>query len=70
MMEEKQDLISAAAAAKQLNVSRATLSRLVREGRLGTYRIGHRTMFDQKILEEFKTAAYEPPRGGASALSA
>jgi excisionase family DNA binding protein len=70
MMEEKQNLISAAAAAKQLNVSRATLSRLVRDGRLGTYRIGHRTMFDQRILEEFKTAAYEPPRDGASAPSA
>ncbi len=69
-MEEKQSLFSAAAAAKKLNISRATLSRLVKLGRLGVYRVGHRTMFDQKILEDFKAASYEPPNDSAGLLSA
>lgn len=59
-MEEKETLLSAATAAKILNVSRTTLSRLVASGRLATYRIGHRTLFDQKLLDEFKASVLRP----------
>lgn len=59
-MEEKENLLSAATAAKILNVSRTTLSRLVASGQLATYRIGHKTLFDQKILDEFKASVLSP----------
>jgi excisionase family DNA binding protein len=62
-MEEQGNLISAATAAKRLNVSRTTLSRLVCSGRLAAYRIGHRTLFDQKMLEDFKASVLQPAEG-------
>lgn len=58
-MEEKQNLISAANAAKHLNISRTTLSRLIASGRLAAYRIGHRTLFDQQILDDFKASVLQ-----------
>ena len=67
---EKVNLISATEAAKRLNVSRSMLSRLVTSGRLGTYRIGDRTMFDEKILQDFKASVLVPARLDASALAA
>jgi excisionase family DNA binding protein len=69
-MEERYHLISAASAAKRLNISRATLSRLVKSRQLGTYRVGHRTMFDVRIIEEYKSAVLHPARHDAGALSA
>ena len=65
-MEEK-NLIPAAIAARELHISRATLSRLVKSRKLGAYRIGHKLMFDRQILEQFKAASYEPPLDGAGA---
>lgn len=69
-MVENDRLISAADAAKRLNISKAMLSRLVSSGRLGVYRIGHRTLFDEQIINEFKTAVFQPSRRAASASSA
>lgn len=69
-MEEKQNLLSAAAVAKRLNISRATLSRLVASGQLGVYRVGHKTMFDEQLLNEYKAAILQPRRNNARALSA
>jgi excisionase family DNA binding protein len=69
-MEEKVNLISAKDAAHRLNISRGMLSRLVSSGRLGVYRIGDRTLFDEQILEEFKAAVFEPPCDNARALAA
>lgn len=62
-MEESQNLLSAAAAARRLNISRATLSRLVASGQLGAYRVGRRTMFDEQLLNEFKASVLQPRRG-------
>lgn len=69
-MEEKINLISAKDAARRLNISRGMLSRLIKAGRLGVYRIGDRTLFDEKILEEFKQAVFEPPCDNERALAA
>jgi excisionase family DNA binding protein len=69
-MDKEMNLIPAKAAALELNISRATLSRLVKSRRLGAYRIGHKLMFDRKILEQFKAASYEPPQDGAGAPTA
>jgi excisionase family DNA binding protein len=69
-MEEKVNLISAKDAAHRLNISRGMLSRLVNAGRLGVYRIGDRTLFDEKILEEFKAAVFEPPCRSISKVAA
>lgn len=69
-MADNDRLISAADAAKRLNISKAMLSRLVSSGRLGVYRIGHRTLFDEQIIDDFKAAAYQPPRRPAGAASA
>jgi excisionase family DNA binding protein len=63
-MEEKESLISAATAAKRLNISRSTLSRLAKSGRLAVYRVGHRMLFDEKILEEFKASVLTPAQQG------
>jgi excisionase family DNA binding protein len=69
-MEEKVNLISAKDAAQRLNISRGMLSRLIKSGRLGVYRIGDRTLFDEKILEEFRAAVFQPPCLNASAIAA
>lgn len=69
-MEANDRLISAADAAKRLNISKAMLSRLISSGRLGVYRIGHRTLFDEQIIDDFKTAVFQPPRRTASTASA
>ncbi len=59
-MDENQNLMSAATVAKRLNISRATLSRLVVSGQLGTYRVGRKTMFDEQLLNEYKASVLEP----------
>lgn len=69
-MEHKVDLISAKEAAKRLNISQAMLSNLVKSGRISVIRIGDRTLFNDKILDDFMAANYQPPRDGASVLSA
>ncbi len=69
-MENIQNLITAKEAAKRLSISRASLSRLVKEYRIGVYRVGGLTMFDERILEEFKASVLQPASHDASALSA
>jgi excisionase family DNA binding protein len=61
-MEERQKLISAKEAAERLGISRALLSRLVKAELLATYRIGHRTLFDEAIIEEYKRSVFKPFR--------
>lgn len=53
-------MISAEETAKRLGISRATLSRLVRDNRIGHYRIGQRIMFEQQMLDEFKASVLQP----------
>lgn len=61
---ENQNMLSAEETAKRLGISRATLSRLVRENRIGHYRIGQRTMFTEEILKDFVESTFQPPVGG------
>lgn len=58
---EEQKMISAEETAKRLGISRATLSRLVRDSRIGHYRIGKRTMFSEEVLKDFAKATFQPP---------
>ncbi len=62
-MEGQQSLITAKETAKRLGISRPTLSRLVRKGRIGVYRVGGRTMFDEDVLDAFKRSVYVEPSG-------
>ena len=57
---ETKKMYTADKMAKLLRVSRATLSRLVRDNRIGHYRIGQRIMFEQQMLDEFKAAVLQP----------
>jgi excisionase family DNA binding protein len=61
-MKEKSNLVSAKDAAARLGISRPTLSRLIRDSRIGVYRVGTRTLFDEKILEEFKESVFVAPQ--------
>jgi excisionase family DNA binding protein len=54
-------LLSAREAAAVLGVSRATLCRLIKAKRIGVFRVGTRTLFDNSILENFMTTVYQPP---------
>jgi excisionase family DNA binding protein len=54
-------MISAEETAKILSISRATLSRLVQDNRIGHYRIGKRIMFTEEILKDFAKATFHPP---------
>lgn len=65
-MSENVNLLSAKEAAVRLGISRPTLSRLVRDNKIGVYRVGVRTLFDEKILEEFKNSIFQPARETAS----
>lgn len=58
---EKQRMYTAEEMAKILRVSRATLSRLVRDNRIAHYRIGQRIMFDENGLRDFIEASFQPP---------
>lgn len=58
---EQQDLIPASEFCRRLRLSRATLGRLIRAKQIGFYRVGGRLMFDERILNEFKTATFNPP---------
>jgi excisionase family DNA binding protein len=60
-MESSETLISAREAAKRLGISRASLSRLVRARRIGVYRVGGRTMFDESVIDAFKRSIYIGP---------
>lgn len=61
ILVEQLDLISAAELCSRLRMSRTTLGRLVRAKRIGFYRVGGRLMFDERVLSEFKAAAFHPP---------
>jgi excisionase family DNA binding protein len=65
-MEVNKDLINAKEAAQRLGVSRATLSRLVKHNRIGVFRVGARTMFDDAVLEDFKRRVFVQPAAEAS----
>jgi excisionase family DNA binding protein len=56
-----ENMLTAEETSKRLRISRALLSRLVRENRIGHYRIGQRTMFTEEILREFTEATFQPP---------
>ncbi len=57
---EIQKMFTAEETAKRLGISRATLSRLVRDNRIAHYRIGQRTLFDEDGLKEFIKATFQP----------
>lgn len=59
-MNETQSLMSAKEAARQLGVSRATVSRLLAAKKLGYFRIGIRTLFSQQHLDDFLTSVEQP----------
>jgi len=61
---ETKRLLSAREAAERLGVSRATLSRLIKARRIGVFRVGTRTLFDNSIIDSFKSAVYQPPSDG------
>ena len=63
-METNATLMSAKDAAKKLGISTASLSRLVRENRIGVYRVGGRTMFDEEILDAYKRSVFVMPQAG------
>jgi len=58
---ENRKMYTADEMAKILRVSRATLSRLVRDSRIAHYRIGQRIMFDEAGLRDFIEASFQPP---------
>lgn len=58
---EIQKMLTAEETAQRLGISRATLSRLVRDNRIAHYRIGQRTLFDEAGLKEFIEATFQPP---------
>jgi excisionase family DNA binding protein len=57
---ENHNMLTAEETAKRLRISRSALSRLVCENRIGHFRIGHRVMFDQQMLDEFKASVLQP----------
>lgn len=62
---EQQNLIPAKEFCERLQISRRTLGRLVRAKVIGFYRVGGRLMFDERVLNEFKAAAFHPPVGSS-----
>jgi excisionase family DNA binding protein len=60
-MEPANGLISARESAKRLGISRSSLSRLVKNNRIGVYRVGGRTMFDETILDAYKRSVFVQP---------
>lgn len=67
-MDNNLNLISAKDAAQRLNISRGMLSKLVKSGQLGVFRIGDRTLFDENLLETFKESVYVEPRDERRAM--
>jgi excisionase family DNA binding protein len=61
-VQTDKNLLTATEAARRLRISRASLSRLVRNNRIGVYRIGGRTMFDETLIDAFKESVYVEPR--------
>lgn len=61
-MEKERGMISAKEAARRLGISRASLSRLVRDNSIGVYRIGGKTMFDETILDAYKRSVFVQPQ--------
>lgn len=61
-MENFDSLITAKEAARRLGVSRATLGRLMRNQRIGFFRVGSRAMFSNAVLEEYKAAVLQEAR--------
>lgn len=55
-------LLSAKETAFRLGISRATLSRLVANKKIGYYQIRNRTLFDQKHISEFLTNSEKPAK--------
>lgn len=55
-------LFSAKEAARRLGISRATLSRLIQKKQIQFYRIGVKTQFDQKLLDEYMATVRGLPR--------
>jgi excisionase family DNA binding protein len=54
-------LMTAKEASDFLRISRTTLSRLVRDGRIPAVRIGGRVLFRQESLDELVARAEQPP---------
>jgi excisionase family DNA binding protein len=60
-MEKEREMISAKEAARRLGISRASLSRLIRNNCIGVYRVGGKTMFDETILDAYKKSVFVQP---------
>lgn len=67
-MEENKNLLSARQVAARLGISRPTLSRLIRDKKIGVYRIGTRTLFDDAVVEEYKQRRFVAPEADAPLL--
>jgi excisionase family DNA binding protein len=60
VQDDASPLFSAKEAARRLGISRATLSRLIAARKIGVYRTGVKTLFNQRILEEYKAQTFHP----------
>jgi excisionase family DNA binding protein len=59
-IEDKMGLFSTKEAAKRLGVSPPTVRELVRQRKLGVFRVGHKLMFSQMVLDLYLASVYEP----------
>lgn len=58
---ENEKLITARETAKQLGISKPTLSRLVKSKQIGVFRVGQKTMFDKRIIEGYLRGVFVEP---------
>jgi excisionase family DNA binding protein len=53
MIEEKKEFLSVGDVASELGVSRPHIQQLVKTGKLGAFKIGHRIVINREQLNEF-----------------
>jgi len=61
----KQELLSEADAARRCGVSRITLFRMRKAGKIGFYRIGARVLFSESHMSDFLNKVERRPKGAA-----
>lgn len=59
-LEDKMGLFSTKEAARRLGLSPPTVRELVRQRRIGVFRVGQRLMFNQMVLDLYLASVYEP----------
>lgn len=59
-VEDKMGLFSTKEASRRLGISPPTVRELVRQRKLGVFRIGQRLMFNQMVLDLYLASVYEP----------